>query len=113
MDIDAISSPGGLTNQQAPQELSLKEDFRTIDRTNSSAGSNTPITDKASFGSAVERKTLDYMNTPSPGASDKGGMSQTYDFSKSVLGPAMGGSGDLADMTAQAGGKGEAVDMHA
>ena len=54
-------------------------------------------TDKQTFGAAVVDKTLDYMNSGSSGSSASSDMSQTYQFSKDVLGAYASGIGTLAD----------------
>lgn len=56
-------------------------------------------TDKQTFGAAVVSKTLDYMNSGSH-ASASSDMSQTYQFSKDVLGAYTSGIGSLADANA-------------
>ena len=56
-------------------------------------------TDKQTFGAAVVSKTLDYMNSGS-GSSASKDMSQTYQFSKDVLGAYTSGVGSLADANA-------------
>lgn len=61
-----------------------------------SAGDATPF-DKQTFGAAVVSKTLDYMNSGSSGSSSSSDMSQTYQFSKDVLGAYASGIGTLAD----------------
>lgn len=66
--------------------------------TTSSAEGFTP-TDKQTFGAAVVSKTLDYMNSGSS-SSAKNDMSQTYQFSKDVLGAYTSGVGSLADVDA-------------
>jgi len=73
---------------------------KTLDTMNntSSAGEYTP-TDKQSFGAAVVSKTLDYLNSGS-GSSASKDMSQTYQFSKDVLGAYTSGIGSLADANA-------------
>ena len=65
----------------------------------SSADSATPF-DKQTFGAAVVSKTLDYMNSGSSGSSASSDMSQTYQFSKDVLGAYASGIGTLADANA-------------
>lgn len=65
----------------------------------SSAGDATPF-DKQTFGAAVVSKTLDYMNSGSSGSSSSNDMSQTYQFSKDVLGAYASGIGTLADANA-------------
>ncbi len=115
MDVTAISSPGGLANQMQRQEFGAKVVAKTLDVMNDTSSSNMPITDKQSFGAAVVGKTLDYMNSPgpgSPGGAGDGGMAQTYDFSKSVLGAYAGGSDALAQMTVMAAGKGGLSDFN-
>jgi hypothetical protein len=62
----------------------------------SSAGDAAPF-DKQTFGAAVVDKTLDYMNSGSSGSSASSDMSQTYQFSKDVLGAYASGIGTLAD----------------
>jgi hypothetical protein len=54
------------------------------------------VSDRQVFGAQVVSKTLDYAHAGS--ASGMGsGMSQTYDFSKDVLGAYASGKGALAD----------------
>ena len=65
----------------------------------SSAGDAAPF-DKQTFGAAVVSKTLDYMNSGSSGSSASNDMSQTYQFSKDVLGAYASGIGTLADANA-------------
>ena len=65
----------------------------------SSAGDAAPF-DKQTFGAAVVSKTLDYMNSGSSGSSASSDMSQTYQFSKDVLGAYASGIGTLADADA-------------
>lgn len=65
----------------------------------SPAGDAAP-SDKQTFGAAVVSKTLDSMNSGSSGASASGDMSQTYQFSKDVLGAYASGIGTLADANA-------------
>ncbi|MFU2209674.1 hypothetical protein [Solidesulfovibrio sp. C21] len=77
---------------------------KTLDTMNnavsSSATSFTP-TDKETIGAAVVGKTLDYMNSGGSGsASTSNDMSQTYQFSKDVLGAYTSGIGSLADADA-------------
>jgi hypothetical protein len=97
MDVKAVSSPGGLANQMARQEFGAQVVAKTLDVMNNTSSSNMPITDKQSFGAAVVGKTLDYMNSPTSGQSADAGMSQTYDFSKSVLGSYTGGPQMMQD----------------
>ena len=63
------------------------------------AGDAAP-SDKQTFGAAVVSKTLDYMNSGSSGSSASSDMSQTYQFSKDVLGAYASGIGTLADANA-------------
>jgi len=65
----------------------------------STAEGATPF-DKQTFGAAVVSKTLDYMNSGSSGSSASSDMSQTYQFSKDVLGAYASGIGTLADANA-------------
>ncbi len=65
----------------------------------SSAGDAAPV-DKQTFGAAVVGKTLDYMNSGSMGSPASSDMSQTYQFSKDVLGAYASGIGSLADANA-------------
>ena len=77
---------------------------KTLDTLNSmpsssgtfSSGDAAPF-DKQTFGAAVVSKTLDYMNSGSSGSSASSDMSQTYQFSKDVLGAYASGIGTLAD----------------
>lgn len=69
---------------------------KTLDYMNNSQPSVAPM-DSQTFGASVVNKTLDYMNNGGFGAAD-GGMSQTYDFSKDVLGTYTG-KGAIADIT--------------
>lgn len=62
----------------------------------SAAGDAAPF-DKQTVGAAVVDKTLDYMNSGSSGATASSDMSQTYQFSKDVLGAYASGIGTLAD----------------
>ncbi len=78
------------------QTLGASVVTKTLDTLNNSGSSLAPV-DKQTFGAAVVSKTLDYMNSGGTGnAMDMGGMSQTYDFSKDVLG-AYTGTGTIAD----------------
>lgn len=76
---------------------------KTLDTMNntssSSAAEGFSPTDKQTFGAAVVSKTLDYMNSGS-GSSVNNDMSQTYQFSKDVLGAYTSGIGSLADANA-------------
>ena len=54
--------------------------------------------DRQVFGAQVVSKTLDYMNSGST-RSVGSVMSQTYDFSKDVLGAYMAGRGTIADFS--------------
>ncbi len=54
--------------------------------------------DRQVFGAQVVSKTLDYMNSGST-RSVGSDMSQTYDFSKDVLGAYMAGRGTIADFS--------------
>lgn len=76
---------------------------KTLDYMNNTGGSSFAPVDKQTFGAAVVNKTLDYMNSGVMGGNygvNDGGMSQTYDFSKDVLGAYATGIGAIADMTA-------------
>lgn len=74
---------------------------KTLDYMNNSSGGGFAPVDKQTFGAAVVSKTLDYMNSGSMGgAGSAGGMSQTYNFSKDVLGAYTSGIGALADLSA-------------
>ncbi len=55
-----------------------------MDNSGSISAISASLMDKQMFGAQVVEKTLDYMN-PGSGGQDNG-MSQTYDFAKSVLG---------------------------
>ncbi|WP_428562222.1 MAG: hypothetical protein ACP59X_20835 [Solidesulfovibrio sp. DCME] len=70
----------------------------TMNNTSAATGEYTP-TDKQSFGAAVVSNTLDYLNSGS-GSSASKDMSQTYQFSKDVLGAYTSGIGSLADANA-------------
>ena len=74
---------------------------KTLDTLNNSSGSTSyaPV-DKQTFGAAVVSKTLDYMNSGSGSSSAAGDMSQTYNFSKDVLGAYATGIGSLANVSA-------------
>lgn len=76
---------------------------KTLDNMNnvgsSSFANEFAPTDKQTFGAAVVSKTLDYMNSGS-GSSASKDMSQTYQFSKDVLGSYTSGIGSLADANA-------------
>ncbi|MYL85102.1 hypothetical protein GTA51_18510 [Desulfovibrio aerotolerans] len=74
---------------------------KTLDTFNaaSSSAEGFALTDKQSVGAAVVSKTLDYMNSGS-GSSASKDMSQTYQFSKDVLGAYTSGVGSLADANA-------------
>ena len=76
----------------------------TFNNTSSSSGTSAADTaapfDKQTFGAAVVDKTLDYMNSGSSGSSASSDMSQTYQFSKDVLGAYASGIGTLADANA-------------
>lgn len=71
---------------------------KTLDNLNDYGASSTYApTDKQTFGAAVVSKTLDYMNS-GPGSSMTKDMSQTYGFSKDVLGAYASGIGSLTDL---------------
>jgi len=71
---------------------------KTLDYMNNSGQSLAPV-DQQTFGAAVVNKTLDYMNSGGFGAgAADGGMSQTYNFSKDVLG-AYTGKGLISDIS--------------
>jgi hypothetical protein len=78
----------------------------TFNNTSTSSGTSAADTaapfDKQTFGAAVVDKTLDYMNsgTGSSSSSTASDMSQTYQFSKDVLGAYATGIGTLADADA-------------
>jgi len=75
---------------------------RTLDALNSagpSGSSEHAAFDKQTAGAAVVSKTLDSMNSGS-GSSPANDMSQTYNFSKDVLGAYATGIGSLADVSA-------------
>ncbi|EFL50967.1 conserved hypothetical protein [Solidesulfovibrio fructosivorans JJ]] len=74
----------------------------TMNNTGSSSFTSFAPTDKQTFGAAVVSKTLDYMNSGGAGshASMTNDMSQTYQFSKDVLGAYTSGIGSLADANA-------------
>ncbi|MHC1790425.1 hypothetical protein [Solidesulfovibrio sp.] len=76
---------------------------KTLDNLNNvgSSGSSSAFapTDKQTFGAAVVSKTLDYMNSGT-GSSSSNDMSQTYQFSKDVLGAYTSGIGSLTDANA-------------
>jgi len=90
------SSFGSLASAMDKQTLGAEVVSKTLDYMNNSGSSSFAPTDKQTFGAAVVGKTLDYMNSGSGshGASD---MSQTYNFSKDVLGAYTSGVGSLAD----------------
>ncbi|WP_300154951.1 hypothetical protein [Solidesulfovibrio sp.] len=75
----------------------------TFNNTSSSSGTSGTEgfapTDKQTFGAQVVSKTLDSMNSGS-GKSASHDMSQTYQFSKDVLGAYTSGVGSLADANA-------------
>ena len=82
---------------------------KTLDTFNNTSSSGTggtsstdsfAPTDKQTFGAAVVSKTLDYMNSGSSGSSASSDMSQTYQFSKDVLGAYTSGIGSIADANA-------------
>ena len=83
MSITGISSPDGLANQMAKQE----------------------------FGAQVVTKTMDYMNSSTVNSSDSG-MSQTYDFNKSVLGAEAEGAQKMADLLSMNTGKGKLTNFN-
>jgi hypothetical protein len=70
---------------------------KTLDYLNGqgSSGADMVPMDKQTFGAAVVTKTLDYMNS---GNSHDNGMSQSYDFQKSVLGGHADAIGALANI---------------
>ncbi len=70
---------------------------QTLDYMNNSSQQSLAPVDQQTFGASVVNKTLDYMNSGGFAAPD-GGMSQTYNFSKDVLG-AYTGKGSIADVT--------------
>jgi bacillopeptidase F (M6 metalloprotease family) len=77
----------------------------TFNNTSSSSGASAAETaapfDKQTFGAAVVDKTLDYMNSGTGSSSSTASdMSQTYQFSKDVLGAYATGIGTLADADA-------------
>jgi hypothetical protein len=69
---------------------------RTLDYLNGqgSSGLDQAPMDKQTFGAAVVEKTLDYMNA---GQGQDNGMTQSYDFQKSVLGGHAAEIGALAN----------------
>lgn len=77
---------------------------KTLDNLNNVGTSSTSYTasDKQSVGAAVVSKTLDYMNSGGTGSlsSMSNDMSQTYQFSKDVLGAYTSGIGTIADANA-------------
>jgi hypothetical protein len=83
MDIQVISNPSGLANQMSKQE----------------------------FGAQVVTKTMDYMNSSSTDNYESG-MSQTYDFSKSVLGAQADGAQKMVELQSMATGKGKLTNFN-
>ena len=77
----------------------------TFNNTSTSSGTSAADTaapfDKQTFGAAVVDNTLDYMNSGTGSSSSTtNDMSQTYQFSKDVLGAYATGIGTLADADA-------------
>ena len=97
MDISSIGSTTSATDSQTFGAASVSSTLDALNGTGSSSG-YAPV-DKQTFGAAVVSKTLDYMNAGS-GKSTSDEMSQTYNFSKDVLGAYTSGIGSLADVTA-------------
>ncbi|EHJ48994.1 hypothetical protein DFW101_2994 [Solidesulfovibrio carbinoliphilus subsp. oakridgensis] len=94
------SSLGSLAAAMDKQTIGAEVVSKTLDAMNGfSATSSTP-TDKQTFGAAVVGKTLEYMNSGGTGSHAASDMSQTYNFSKDVLGAYTSGVGSLADYSA-------------
>jgi len=68
-----------------------------MDALNASLGAMSPAMDRQTFGAQVVSKTLDFMNSGSTRSAGSD-MSQTYNFSKDVLGAYMAGRGTIADL---------------
>jgi hypothetical protein len=96
MDTSSLGSTGSMASYVDKQTLGAEVVSQTLDRLNSSGTSSYAPTDKQTFGAAVVSKTLDYMNAGS-GHSTSNEMSQTYNFSKDVLGAYTSGIGSLTD----------------
>jgi hypothetical protein len=91
----SISSISGSSANYGSDTFGAQVVSKTLDyMNNQGSGNEFAITDKQSFGAAVVSKTLDYMNSSTSYGSD---MSQTYDFSKSVLSGYMAGKGAITD----------------
>jgi hypothetical protein len=95
MDTSSLGSMASYTDKQT---IGAEIVTQTLDDLNSSGTSSYAPTDKQTFGAAVVSKTLDYMNAGS-GNSMSSEMSQTYEFSKDVLGAYTSGIGSLTDYT--------------
>lgn len=93
MSVSFSSAAGAATSYGV-----ISKTLDTMNNVGSSSNEFAP-TDKQTFGAAVVSKTLDYMNSGS-GSSMSKDMSQTYQFSKDVLGAYASGIGSLADANA-------------
>ncbi len=77
---------------------------KTLDYLNNNSpgpgfGTGLAPVDQQTFGASVVNKTLDYMNSGGMGGgSGFGGVSQTYDFAKDVLGTYLTGQGAIANL---------------
>lgn len=77
-------SGGGIGAAFDQQTFGAAVVTETLDTMNGRGSSMLPV-DQASAEGALVSKTLDYMNSGSQ-SGDPGGMSQSYDLSKNVLG---------------------------
>ena len=91
MSVSFSSAAGAATSYGV-----ISKTLDTMNNVGSSSSSEFAPTDKQTFGAAVVSKTLDYMNSGS-GSSASKDMSQTYQFSKDVLGAYTSGIGSLTD----------------
>ena len=94
MSVSFSSAAGAATSYGV-----ISQTLDTMNHAGSSPSSDFALNDKQSVGAAVVSKTLDYMNAGS-GSSASKDMSQTYQFSKDVLGAYTSGVGSLADANA-------------
>lgn len=91
-----VSGFGAMAMEMNRQTFGAQVVTKTLDTMNNAGPSAAP-TDKQSFGAAVVSKTMEYMNSD-PDKSGMNDMSQTYDFTKDVLGAYVTGRGALADL---------------
>ncbi len=91
------SSFGSLAAAMDKQTIGAEIVSKTLDYMNSSNATSYTPTDRQTFGAAVVGKTLDTLNSGGQGSHAASDMSQTYNFSKDVLGAYTSGIGSLAD----------------